>query len=74
MKPDLASMDKVIITAAITGGQHGREANPNLPLTAEEQAQAALDSYNAGAAVLHLHVRDDDEQNTPELKYYNKAV
>jgi 3-keto-5-aminohexanoate cleavage enzyme len=74
MKPHLASMDKVIITAAITGGQHGREANPNLPLTAEEQAQAALDCYNAGAAVLHLHVRDDDEQNTPELKYYNKAV
>ena len=74
MKPDLASTDKVIITAAITGGQHGREANPNLPLTAEEQAQDALDCYNAGAAVLHLHVRDEDEVNTPELKYYNKAV
>jgi 3-keto-5-aminohexanoate cleavage enzyme len=74
MKPDLASTDKVIITAAITGGQHGREANPNLPLTAEEQAQDASDCYNAGAAVLHLHVRDEDEVNTPEVKYYNKAV
>ena len=74
MKPNLASTDKVIITAAITGGQHGREANPNLPLTAEEQAQEALDCYNAGAAVLHLHVRDEDEVNTPEVKYYNKAV
>ena len=74
MKPDFASRDKVIITAAITGGQHGREANPNLPLTAEEQAQDALDCYNAGAAVLHLHVRDEDEVNTPEVKYYNKAV
>ena len=74
MKPNLASRDKVIITAAITGGQHGREANPNLPLTAEEQAQDALDCYNAGAAVLHLHVRDENEVNTPEVKYYNKAV
>jgi 3-keto-5-aminohexanoate cleavage enzyme len=74
MKPNLASTDKVIITAAITGGQHGREANPNLPLTAEEQAQDALDCYNAGAAVLHLHVRDEEERNTPEIKYYNKSV
>ena len=74
MKPNLASTDKVVITAAITGGQHGREANPSLPLTAEEQARDALDCYNAGAAVLHLHVRDEDEVNTPELKYYNKAV
>ncbi len=74
MKPTFASTDKVIITAAITGGQHGREANPNLPLTAEEQAQDALDCYNAGAAVLHLHVRDENEVNTPEVKYYNKAV
>jgi 3-keto-5-aminohexanoate cleavage enzyme len=74
MKPNLASTDKVIITAAITGGQHGREANPNLPLTAEEQGQDALDCYNAGASVLHLHVRDEEEVNTPEVKYYNKAV
>jgi 3-keto-5-aminohexanoate cleavage enzyme len=74
VKPNLASRDKVIITAAITGGQHGREANPNLPLTAEAQAQDALDCYNAGATVLHLHVRDENEVNTPELKYYNKAV
>jgi 3-keto-5-aminohexanoate cleavage enzyme len=74
MKPSLASRDKVIITAAITGGQHGREANPSLPLTAEEQAQDALECYNAGAAVLHLHVRDENEVNTPEVKYYNKAV
>ena len=74
MKPNLASTDKVIITAAITGGQHGREANPNLPLTAEEQAQDALDCYNAGAAVLHLHVRDEEERNTPEVKYYNESV
>jgi 3-keto-5-aminohexanoate cleavage enzyme len=74
MKPNLASTDKVIITAAITGGQHGREANPNLPLTAEEQGQDALDCYNAGASVLHLHVRDEEEVNTPEVKYYNESV
>ena len=49
MKPDLLSNDKVIITAAITGGILGKESNPNIPTTPEEQAQAALDCYNAGA-------------------------
>ena len=74
MKPNLLSEDKVIITAAITGGAHGRESNPNIPTTPEEQAQAALDCFNAGAAVLHLHVRGEDGMNTPDLAYYNKAV
>ncbi len=74
MKPDLLSSDKLIITAAITGGIHGKEANPNIPITPEEQAQAALDCYNAGAAVLHLHVRGEDGMNTPDLAVYNRSV
>jgi 3-keto-5-aminohexanoate cleavage enzyme len=74
MKPNLLSEDKVIITAAITGGLHGKESNPNIPTTPEEQAQAALDCYNAGASILHLHVRGEDGMNTPDLAYYNKSV
>lgn len=74
MKASFVSNDKVIITAAITGGLHGKEANPNIPITAEEQAQASLDCYNAGASVLHLHVRGDDGQNTPDLSYYSRSV
>ena len=74
MKPDLLSDERVIITAAITGGIHGKESNPDIPTTPEEQAQAALDCYNAGASVLHLHVRAEDGMNTPELSYYNRAV
>ena len=74
MKPNLLSDKKVIITAAITGGIHGKWANPALPLSAEEQAQAALECYEAGASILHIHVRDDDGQNTPDLKYYGKTV
>lgn len=74
MKASFLSEDKVIITAAITGGIHGKETNPNLPLTAEEQGQAALDCYNAGATVLHLHVRGDDGMNTPDLSFYSKSV
>jgi 3-keto-5-aminohexanoate cleavage enzyme len=74
LKLDILSYDKVIITTAITGGIHGKFANPSLPVTAEEQAQAALECYEAGAAIVHIHVRGDDGQNTPDLKYYNKTI
>ncbi len=74
MNTTLLSEEKVIITAAITGGIHGKWANAALPVTPEEQAQDALDCYNAGAAVLHLHVRGADGQNTPDLDIYNKAM
>ncbi|GAG84522.1 unnamed protein product [marine sediment metagenome] len=74
MKPNLLTDKKVIITAAITGGIHGKWANPCLPLTAEEQAQDALECYEAGASIVHIHVRGDDGQNTPDLSYYGKTV
>jgi 3-keto-5-aminohexanoate cleavage enzyme len=74
MKPDLLTDKNVIITAAITGGIQGKWANPAIPITPEEQAQDALECYKAGASILHLHVRGEDGQNTPDLKYYNKAV
>ncbi|MFX0002317.1 MAG: 3-keto-5-aminohexanoate cleavage protein, partial [Candidatus Hermodarchaeota archaeon] len=54
MKPNLLSEEKVIITAAITGGAHGKWSNPNLPITPEEQAKDALECYEAGATVCHI--------------------
>ena len=48
MKPNLISDDKVIVTVAITGGIQGKWANPNIPITPEEQAQDALECYEAG--------------------------
>lgn len=74
MNTNLLSEAKVIITAAITGGIHGTWANAALPVTPEQQGQDALDCFNAGAAVLHLHVRGADGQNTPDLDVYNSAV
>ena len=53
-----SSFSPVIIQAAITGGFHGKEANPNLPETAEEQADATFEAYKAGASVVHVHARD----------------
>ena len=49
---------KTILTAAITGNLTRREQNPNLPITPEEIANEALSAAKAGAAIVHLHVRD----------------
>ena len=73
VKPNILSEEKVIITAAITGGAHGKWNNPNLPITPEEQAKAALECYEAGASVCHIHVRGDDGLSTADLNIYNKT-
>lgn len=51
---------KVIITVAQTGAFHGKEANPNIPLTPKEISDSAYDCYNAGAAIVHIHARDKE--------------
>jgi 3-keto-5-aminohexanoate cleavage enzyme len=48
-----------IVTAALTGGVHGKEANPNLPETPAEVAEAAAACEAAGASIVHLHAREN---------------
>lgn len=72
--PDFTKMKKMIITAAITGGIHGKKANPNLPEQPDEQAQAAYDCYNAGASICHLHVRDKQGTATGDLNVYREVI
>jgi len=50
----------VILTAALTGGVHGKEANPALPETPAEIGEAAAEAERAGASIVHLHARRDD--------------
>lgn len=51
-------MEKLVITAALTGAITMREQNPNVPYSTREIADAALDAWRAGASMVHLHVRD----------------
>jgi 3-keto-5-aminohexanoate cleavage enzyme len=62
-------VDKLIITAALTGGLHGKEANPALPEQPGEIIEAAVECWNAGAAIVHLHARDAQGKGTgdPEI-------
>jgi 3-dehydrocarnitine:acetyl-CoA trimethylamine transferase len=50
--------DKVIITCAVTGNLTTPEQTPHLPITPEQIAEACLGAADAGAAVVHIHVRD----------------
>jgi 3-keto-5-aminohexanoate cleavage enzyme len=51
-------MEKLIITAALVGGAPTREQNPAVPYSPAEIAAEALRSWRAGAAIVHIHVRD----------------
>ena len=50
---------KVIITCAVTGSIHTPSMSPHLPVTADEIAAAAIGAAEAGAAIVHLHARDE---------------
>ena len=52
-------MEKLIITAAITGGS-SPQGNPHLPKSPKEQVQSAIDAWNAGASVIHIHGRNPE--------------
>jgi len=53
-------MEKLIITAAISGAEVTKEMNPAVPYTVEEIGREAHAAYQAGASIIHLHVREDD--------------
>lgn len=55
---------KVIITASLNGAFVTKKMNPNVPEQPREIAQAALECYNAGAAIVHIHARDEEGKPT----------
>ena len=68
-------MEKLIITAAMIGGITTREKNPHPPMTPKEIADSAFESYQAGASVCHIHVRDP-QTHVPSMKFelYKEVV
>ena len=67
-------MKPVIITAAICGAEATREDNPALPLTPTELAAEARASQDAGASVIHLHVRDAKGKPTQDKEVFRQAM
>lgn len=54
-------MNPVVIAVAITGSVPRKKDNPAVPITPEEQIASTRESYEAGASLVHIHVRNDDE-------------
>jgi 3-keto-5-aminohexanoate cleavage enzyme len=65
--------EKLILSAALVGSWPTKAQNPNLPVTEEEIAQSAIDAANAGAAIVHIHVRDDNAKVTCDPARYAKV-
>ena len=63
----------VIISAALTGSWPTKADNPAVPITEEEIAEAAVAAHKAGAAIVHLHVRNDQGKVTCDPARYAKA-
>ncbi len=70
----MALENKVIITAALTGAMTPKEMNPNIPLTPEEIAEDAYKCWQAGAAVVHLHMRDENGHGTMDKEKFKKTI
>lgn len=67
-------MAKTIITAALTGAVTPKTANPNIPLTPKEIAEDAIRVWKEGAAVVHLHMRDDNGTGAMDLEKFRETV
>ena len=67
-------MSTAVITAALTGPIATKDDNPNLPTTPEEIAAEAAAAAEAGAAVVHVHLRDADGRPTADLEVARRTV
>src|SRR5690242_1250425 len=63
-----------IITVAITGSLPRKSDNPAVPISVDEQIEATHECYEAGATLVHLHVRNDNETPTSDPARFDRVV
>lgn len=67
-------MNPLFITVAPNGARKTKKDHPNLPILPEELAAEAFDCQEAGAAMIHLHVRDENDGHTLDVGRYRAAI
>lgn len=72
--PPLDGYQSMIVNVALTGAVPGKDDNPLLPITPEEIAADAIACAEAGAAVVHLHVRDESGEPVHRRDLYERAI
>ncbi|HEX4509695.1 MAG TPA: 3-keto-5-aminohexanoate cleavage protein [Burkholderiaceae bacterium] len=66
--------DPCIISVAITGSLPKKKDNPAVPITVAEQVESTHAAYEAGAALVHLHVRNDDESPSSSAERFAEVL
>ena len=65
--------EPVIITVAITGSQPRKKDNPAVPVTPDEQIESTHEAFEAGASLVHIHVRNADESPSSDPELYGRV-
>ncbi|GAB7549001.1 beta-keto acid cleavage family enzyme [Cupriavidus sp. CuC1] len=68
------NQEKLVIQVAPYGPQWIPSDSDDIPVTMDEQIQKAVDCYNAGATVLHVHVREADGKGSKRLSNFNEML
>ncbi|MCS7164972.1 MAG: 3-keto-5-aminohexanoate cleavage protein [Candidatus Calescibacterium sp.] len=65
--------EPLVITVALVGAEVSKEKNPNLPITCKEIARQAIECYNLGATIAHIHVREEDGTPSSKVEYFQEV-
>jgi uncharacterized protein (DUF849 family) len=68
------NQEKLVIQVAPYGPEFLPSDSDDIPVTLDEQVQKAVDCYNAGATVLHVHVREADGKGSKRLSMFNEML
>ena len=67
-------MEKLIITVAPTGSIPQKKDTPHVPVTVEEIVTCALRCEDEGASIVHIHIRDEDENPSDDPRIFHEIV
>ena len=66
--------NEVVISCAVTGSGDTVSKHPDLPITPKQIAEASIEAAKAGAAVAHIHVRENNGKPSRKLEYYKEVA
>ena len=69
-----AKHDGVFITCAVTGSGYTAHKSDQIPVTPQQIAESSIEAAKAGAAVVHIHVRDDDGMPSRSVEKYQEVA
>lgn len=74
MNEPILTRQPLIVAVAPNGAKKNKQDHPNIPLSQKEITETALEIFNAGASMIHLHIRDNNGQHTLDSKIYLDTI